>query len=377
MKVCILQTVLDPYKGANHLPLFAAMSDVEFTVVCNRSKVDTADLPSNVSVVTVPAKTGSYYYGFADFFFAYRVLKVYPESGGFWKQFDVIHLNQVMGPALKKLKTTCVPMLFFIHHPVTADRDISVQESSFLEGLQWKLKYALLIRWQQAMCTVADTIATVSQAMSKRISVEYGIDFARISVVLNGVDTAIFTPVADTDFTFDVISAGSFVHPRKGFRYLRDVYTKLSLAGFTVADVGRRTEQQAEQLQKIAGVTCHGTVEGSQLVDLMRHSRVLVSTSLFEGFGLSLIEALACGHPAFAFDVGAVPEVLGKVDASLTVPVRNTEAMVQSIVSYLENSVDEKIRLGKAYRKAVQKHFSLDQSAAALQDVYINLVSQG
>src|SRR3990167_1766660 len=59
MRVCILQTVLDPYKGANHLPLFAAVANVSFIIVCNRSKAEPKDLPKNVDVVTVPGRTGT------------------------------------------------------------------------------------------------------------------------------------------------------------------------------------------------------------------------------------------------------------------------------------------------------------------------------
>jgi len=372
MKVCVLQTVLDPFKGGNHLPLLAACPDTQFTIICNRSKVKESDLPANVSVVTVPARIGSYYYGFSDFLFARSILKRFAVNDPFWKQFDVIHLNQVMGPALRKLKQTGVHLLLLIHHPVTADREVAVAESSLLQGLVWRLKYMALVHFQSAMCRRASRIATVSQTMSKRIASDYRIDPENISVVPNGVDGDQFALTPDAECTYDVIALGSFIHPRKGFRYLLEVYTALAASGKKIADVGRRSDAQRKALESIDGVTVHNMVDSDTLINLVRTSRVLVSTSLFEGFGLSLIEALACGHPCIAFGVGAVPEVLGSIDPTLVVPSRDTAATIRAVEQYLSLTPQERDAKGRLYRSAVLEQYSLIASANALQALYTN-----
>src|SRR3989344_6994281 len=174
-RVCVLTTVLDSFKGGNHLPLFAACEQTEFTIVCNRSKVPAGQLPKNVKVVTVPGRTGPYYGGCADFLFSRAVLARFSANDPFWKTFDVLHLNQVMGLHFRKLKKTGVPLLFLIHHPVTADRDIAVAESGFFDACAWRMKYALLVRWQRVMCTTADRIVTVSQTMRSRIAHDYAV----------------------------------------------------------------------------------------------------------------------------------------------------------------------------------------------------------
>ena len=187
MRVCILQTVLDPYKGANHLPLFAATSEISFTIVCNRSKARKEDLPSNVDVITVPGRTGPYYYGCADTLFARSVLRRYPVSDPFWKSFDVLHLNQVMGPAFRRLQGSGVPVLFTIHHPVTADREIALQESGTVQGILWRMKYATHFLAKADVHLVQsrdDGFKTVSD----RLNSEYHCPPDRISIVPNGVD---------------------------------------------------------------------------------------------------------------------------------------------------------------------------------------------
>ena len=375
MKVCVLLNVLDPYKGGNHLPLFEAASDTEFTILCNRSKCYAADLPSNVTVIEVPGRIGPYYYGIADFLFARSVLKRYVPHSPFWQQFQCIHINQTMGPALKKLKRTGVPLLFLIHHPVTADRSIAMAESGWLSALRWWLKYALLIWWQRKLCRVAHHVATVSQTMRERIASDYHVPSEKISVIPNGVDGEAFTPVTDAQCQYDVIALGSFVHPRKGFPYLLQAYKELAHLGFKIADVGRRSEKQLQQLKAIDGVTVHSMVDVYTLRDLVRHSRVLISVSLFEGFGLSLIEALASGRPAVAFSVGAVEEVLGGIDEDFLVPPRDTVALVEKVEKYLGLSGEERDSRGVTYRETVLERYSLEKSAQALQDLYTTLIT--
>lgn len=360
-------TVLDPFKGGNHLPLFASLMGSTFTIVCNRSKVPAQDLPKNVRVVTVSGRLGPYYYGCSDIRFSSLVLKAYPAHSYFWQQFDVIHINQIMGPALRKLSTCDIPVLFLIHHPVTADREVALETEG---GVRWRLRYFLLVHFQKKMCKAAHAIATVSKTMQKRIAVDYGVDFNKIYVVPNGVDTNVFTVVPDRECTTDVIAVGSFLHPRKGFSFLQKLYVDLAARNITIADVGRRSEKQVESMKNINNLTVYRAVDSSTLLECMQHSRVLVSTSLFEGFGLSLIEALSCGHPAFAFDVGAVREVLEPIDPELIVPKGDTKEMARRVEAYLALTALQREAKGKQYRESVKTLWNMDQSADVLQQLY-------
>ena len=372
MKVCVLQPVLDPFKGGNHLPLLASLPDVSLTVVCNRSKVDPNDLPDNVEVVIVPGRMGPYYYGCSDYRFASLVLGFAPPSDPFWEQFDVIHINQTMGPALRRLQKTKKPLLLTIHHPVTADLEVAVAESTMLQSILWRLKYALLVCWQREMCTHVTKIMTVSETMKRRLVREYGVLPDDVLVVPNGVDGSVFQ-LSDQNPDFDIIAVGSFMHPRKGFRYLEQVYRSLTNKGYTVADVGRRSDAQRQILETIDGVKTFGTVDSDTLINLMQRSQALVSTSLYEGFGLSLIESLSCGHPAFAFSVGAVPEVLKPVDPDLLVAPKNVQTLVHRIEEFLTLSTEEKRRKGEEYRRKVLDLYSLEKSTQALLAVYRSL----
>lgn len=346
------------------------MPDVQFTILTNRMKPADAALPPNVAVETLHARLGPYYYGCADYLFGRAVLRIYPTTHSFWKQFDVLHLNQTMGPALLQLQKTGIPLCLLIHHPVSADLAVALEESSFFEGLRWRAKYALLLAWQKRFCRVLTNIVTVSHTAADRIAADYGCDRSKIRVVPNGVDGSVFAPGDLRSASYDVAAVGAFIHPRKGFRYLLEVYRSLIARGFRIADVGRRSDAQLQALKALPGVTVFGTVPEEELLRVMRDSAVLLSTSLYEGFGLSLIEALSCGRPAFAFDAGATKEVLSPIDAALIVPIRDADALVVRVQSFLALSAEEREKKGREYRERVLAGYSLAQAAAALHSLY-------
>ncbi len=374
MKICVLVPVLDVFKGGNHLPLLAALPDVSFTIVTQRVKPQNPPLPPNVSVVRVEGRTGRFYYGFSDWFFGRAVLHRFPVRDPFWQQFDVLHLNQAMSPQLLALKETRLPLLTTIHHPVTVDCSIAIEESGFFSSLLWRLRYVLLIRWQRRICNGCARVLAVSQTVKDRLVADYGCDPAKITIVPNGVNVADHSSPTETKSSFDVIALGSFLHPRKGFPYLLEAYKRLAAAGIRIADVGRRSAEQEQALSGVPGVQVFGTVDSATLTRLQRESACLISTSLYEGFGLSLIEALASGHPAFAFGGGAVTEVLSPIDPHLVVPLRDTEELTKRVREFLSLAPLERLERGKQWRDAVLQRYPISASAERLTQLYRELV---
>ena len=273
------------------------------------------------------------------------------------------------GTPLLRLRDAGKPIVYVVHHPLSADRDVTSRESSGFASLLWQLRYWPLVRGQRAFCTSGVNVLSVSQTVARRL-IDEGAPASSITVVPNGVDGEVFTPGDLAASEFDVIALGSFMHPRKGFRYVREAYKKLAAKGLRIADVGRRSEAQHAELRNIPQVRSFGTVEHDQLLALLRSSSTLMSTSLYEGFGLSLIEALACGRPAFAFDAGATGEVLQSIDPTLVVPVRDVSALVTRVESFLALPTEERVAKGQRYRSEVLARYSLKHSADALLALY-------
>ena len=101
---------------------------------------------------------------------------------------------------------------------------------------------------------------------------------------------------------------------------------------------------------------------------LMAASDVFVLSSAWEGFGLVVAEAMACGRVVVATDCGGVREVVG--DAGFLVPPRNAEALAEAMGRARRLSDDERENLGRAARQRVVEHFSLEATAERYLAVY-------
>jgi glycosyltransferase involved in cell wall biosynthesis len=117
-----------------------------------------------------------------------------------------------------------------------------------------------------------------------------------------------------------------------------------------------------------AGAFIHfpGFVPDADLPALYNLADLFAFPSHYEGFGLPLLEALACGTPALATDVSSLPEIAG--DAAYLVPADDDEALVAGLVHLLS---DAAARAALAARGPAQAaHFTWDAAARRLLSVY-------
>lgn len=116
-----------------------------------------------------------------------------------------------------------------------------------------------------------------------------------------------------------------------------------------------------------------GYVDDGQLRSLYESAAFLCFPSLYEGFGIPVLEAMALGCPVIASDAAAVPETCG--DAALMAPPTDVKAFTQAMVRVLEEPAlaDDLRRRGRA-RAAT---FSWDRAAAQVQNLLVRLVGEG
>jgi glycosyltransferase involved in cell wall biosynthesis len=113
---------------------------------------------------------------------------------------------------------------------------------------------------------------------------------------------------------------------------------------------------------------CHflGRVSSCDLAQLYNAAMCLVHPAFYEGFGLTPLEAMACGTPVIVANVSSLPEVVG--DAALLVDPRNDEEITVALMRLLtDGQLREELR-AKGLRRA--SAFSWERSAAQTMDVY-------
>ncbi len=173
--------------------------------------------------------------------------------------------------------------------------------------------------------TQVDHVLTLSNCSRRDIIERLDLPAHRVSVVYPGVDLDRFRPDCEgrgrSSRPYILCVAGS--DPTKNVETLLRAFAQLpsALQGehdvIFVGDLRRRQDlrDQARQLGIETNVRFAGVVDDAQLVKFYQQAAVLVFPSRYEGFGLPVIEAMACGCPVISSNASSLPEVTG--DAAL------------------------------------------------------------
>jgi glycosyltransferase involved in cell wall biosynthesis len=137
-----------------------------------------------------------------------------------------------------------------------------------------------------------------------------------------------------------VLAVGD-IHPRKNISALAQAIRLIGDRDLELALVGRPA-LGGEQIVRGANAHWLGRVDDDELADLYRAAAVVCVPSLYEGFGLPILEAMACGAPVVASNRGAMPEVAGD-GAICTDPTPN--ALALGIQAALGATERERLRL--------------------------------
>ena len=109
-----------------------------------------------------------------------------------------------------------------------------------------------------------------------------------------------------------------------------------------------------------------GYIDANDLPTIYSLAEGLVFPSFYEGFGLPILEAMACGCPVITSNVSSMPEVAG--DAALLIDPKNTEAIAQAMASVISNEKLRKKLIEKGYEQV--KKFTWDKTAEETLALY-------
>jgi glycosyltransferase involved in cell wall biosynthesis len=186
----------------------------------------------------------------------------------------------------------------------------------------------------------ADRIITDSAFSRDEIVAAYGIDPAKIAVIPLGV-SADFRPGPPSRREPVILHVGD-LHTRRNLRLLLEVAAELSpsIPGLTLVLVGTDRGEAASltSLAKTLGASdvlqLAGTVRERDLCAWYQRAAVLAYPSRYEGFGLPLVEAMACGTPVVASRGSSLTEVVG--DVGVLVDPDDREAWARALRDVLE-----------------------------------------
>ena len=234
----------------------------------------------------------------------------------------------------------------------------------------------------------ATRVITVSKNTKKDIIEHLDIPAEKVIVINQGYSPE-FHPIDDDEFLNGI--RGKYDLPVKFILYtgnhkshknlarLLEAYERLPgklrkafpivLTGPITAETQKLTEQ-AHNLNIDKQVKFIGMIPGDDLPALNNLASILVLPSVYEGFGIPLVEAMACGTPVLCSNAGAMPDVVA--DAGQLFDPYDIEQISQTLKEALENDVDNPVVrqscLGRAemfsWEKTAQQTYQLYESIA-------------
>lgn len=285
----------------------------------------------------------------------------------------------------------------------TANIIISTHPTNFLASFLYsKLKKKPLTAWEMdhnfwvkpetgakkifhLLVGQADRVVTLSQIQKRRM-VKRGVKPKKIIVIPGAVDTKKFTPSKLKRKKY-LLSVGKFIESKnqlillqafkKLTRQKRFSDFKLYLVGpisgafsspsLIGSDYFHQCRDYIHQEHLGEKVKFHQNISEKELINLYQRAALFVFPSKEEGFGLSLLEAMACGCPCIVSDIEPLSEVLD--DAGELVNTSRADILAKRMKKILK---DQKLadKLSKLARKRVVSHFNTQIVSKRLKDLF-------
>ncbi|HZP57962.1 MAG TPA: glycosyltransferase family 4 protein [Dehalococcoidia bacterium] len=294
--------------------------------------------------------------------------------------FELVHDVQVLGYGTLMVHASGMPVVANIHHPLSIDRMNQIRQA---RGTRQKIRRAMFYPFfmQEVVARRMDRIITGSANSRASVARAFALPPGRIAAIPDGVDTRVFRPLEVARRPDEVLFVGNSDDQNKGARYLLEAAAILRDrgVGFHLTFKDRLDAVMAPRMIEDLGlrdrVTFLGRLPVEELARLYNEAQVLVSPSLYEGFGLPAAEAMACGTPVVATTAGAFPEVIADGETGLLVRPADAPALADAIEALLRDP-ERRAAMGAAGVRRIQEQFSWRATAVRTAALYEEVLEQ-
>lgn len=296
----------------------------------------------------------------------------YFHRGGVPREADVYHLPFLAPIAPHHQETRLITTIYdlaFMHFP-----DIAPSSAVFRDQIECSILQA----------TQSDHILTISQATKRDLVVAFDVPPEKISVIYPGVQTEApleNDPAGSAAFkalqlpSRYVLFVGTW-EPRKNLPLLLRAWAKLRPLDVALVLCGVKgwkfesVETLLDELQLHEDVQPLGYVAREAMPHLYAGAQCLAFPTLYEGFGLPVVEAMACGCPVLCSDSSSLPEAAG--DAGWLLSPRDADLWAEALQKILGDAGLRETMRQKGYKQAAK--FSWDEAARQTLQIYRSLL---
>jgi glycosyltransferase involved in cell wall biosynthesis len=249
--------------------------------------------------------------------------------------------------------------------------------------MTWRRWYAFT-KMQTKVAQRLERIITVSKSSHGDIVKDHGVDPAKLHVVNVGVDPVQFRPLPHVArVPGRLMCTSSSDVPMKGVVHLIEAVAKIRIErpDVHVTVIGKPNAdgpvmQTIKRLDLLPHVEFVHGVTDERIVELYAEAELAVVPSLYEGFSLPAVEAMAAGVPLVATTGGAVGEVVGRDGTTAAlVPPGDPGALATTILELLADPA-RRAAIGEAGRRRVVERYSWQATASRTVDQYRALLAE-
>jgi glycosyltransferase involved in cell wall biosynthesis len=293
-------------------------------------------------------------------------------------EFDLVHDNQSLGYGLLAMERDGLPVLATIHHPITVDRRLEIEHAGSAYRKFSLRRWYSFTNMQTRVARRMQRVVTVSESSFNDIVKDHQVAPDRMAIVPVGVDTELFRPLPEVaPVPGRLVTTASADVTMKGLSYLLEALAKIRteredahLVVIGRRKAGGKSDETIRRLGLEDAVEFVTGVPEERIIELYAEAQMAVVPSLYEGFSLPAIEAMACGTPLVATSGGALPEVVGRDgDTALVVAPGDSDALAAKI-RWAYDQPDLRATVGQRGRQRVVDQWSWRHTAERTVEQY-------
>jgi len=274
------------------------------------------------------------------------------------------------------LKEHEVDLLHVPHYnaPIGYKKDVIVTIHDLIHLIYPPSRFAYFYArtMMEAVCSRSKTIITDSEHTKKDLMDMLGVTDKKIRVVYPAVSNEFFPRPASQKLQSEppyLLYVGN-IKPTKNIKTLINAFleAKRKIKDLRLILVGKNfMKDYTKSLSDHSDIKFIGEIAHNDLIELYCHAKLFVFPSLYEGFGLPPLEAMACGTPVLCSNAASLPEVVG--DSAVLFDPKNTAQLAGLIVQLWDDSARRQELSAKGLIQS--KKFSWETAANQIAEVYL------
>jgi len=295
------------------------------------------------------------------------------------KNYDAVIDNQSISFGMLDIQKS-KPLIEIMHHPISKDYFYDLKFARGLVQRLSKMRWFSFLKMQKKVAKQIKVVVTPSLNSKQDIHHDFKVPMQNIQVIPNGIDFNTFCALPNiVPRVNGVITTASADVPLKGLDFslhaiarLKSEYPDIKLTVIGSPRAEGHTERLIKRLKLEEQVSFKTNLTKEEITHEYAKSSVAVVSSLYEGFGFPVGEAMACATPLVATNVASIPEITGSF--AQLIPAEDEEAIYQGIKNIFQSPQKYKIQ-AELGRQHIIENFNWTKIGHAYEELLYKTIN--